>query len=228
MLGFYDYTTWLTYLGLTSGMVGIGCAMEGNTVIAIICLCLAGFFDLFDGKVASTKKNRTDDMKRFGIQIDSLSDLVCFGVLPASILLATVKNTLEGVSPLWFYPLAALYVLAALIRLAYFNVAEENRQKAETGVRKVYNGIPVTMTAVFIPFFFAIYCVIEALFSGFDLTVGYLIFYCLELCFFGFGFLFKGFKVPKMHGKKMFIPLGVGAGAAVVVIIVLIVNSLKG
>ena len=53
MLGFYDYTTWLTYLGLASGIVGIGCAMEGNGVAAIICLCLAGFFDLFDGKVNS-------------------------------------------------------------------------------------------------------------------------------------------------------------------------------
>ena len=228
MLGFYNYTTWLTYLGLASGVVGIGCAMNGHLVAAIIFLCLAGFFDLFDGKVASTKKDRTDDMKHFGIQIDSLSDLVCFGVLPAAIMLATVTDTLETVSNLWFFPLAALYVLAALIRLAYFNVAEENRQKTEHGARKSFNGIPVTMTAVFIPFFYAIYCVIASIFSSVDLSLGYLIFYFLELCFFAFGFLFKGFKIPKMQGKKMFIPLGFGAGAAVVVLVVFILNSLKG
>ena len=227
MLGFYNYTTWLTYIGLACGVVGIGCAMNGHVVEAIIFLALAGFFDLFDGKVASTKKDRTDDMKRFGIQIDSLADLVCFGVLPATILLASVAKQFPDVSVLWFYPMAALYVLAALIRLAYFNVAEENRQKEENGQRKSYNGIPVTMTAVFIPFFFAIYCVIDALLSQVDLSLGYFIFYCLELCFFAFGFLFKGFKIPKMHGKKMFIPLGFGAGAVIVVIIVFIITGLN-
>lgn len=229
MLGFYDYTTWLTYMGFISGVTGIGCAMGGHITAAIICLSLAGFFDLFDGKVASTKKNRTDDMKRFGIQIDSLSDLVCFGVLPAIILLATVKLALPNTAPQWFYPLAALFSLAGLIRLAYFNVAEENRQKKEAGVRKAYNGIPITTTAVAIPLFYAIYGVIKAILPEYasEIDLGYLVFYCLELVFFAFGFLFKGFKVPKMHGKKMFIPLGIGAVGAIVALAVFIVNKLK-
>ncbi|MBQ8911151.1 MAG: CDP-alcohol phosphatidyltransferase family protein [Clostridia bacterium] len=225
MLGFYDYTTWLTYLGLTSGIVGIGCAMGGHVTAAIICLCLAGFFDLFDGKVASTKKNRTDDMKRFGIQIDSLSDLVCFGVLPATILLALAKQTLPETPVEWFYPLAAIYVLAGLIRLAYFNVAEENRQKTEKGVRKAYNGIPITTTAVVLPFFFAVYGLLASALPKTDLSVGYLVFYCIELLFFAFGFLFQGFKIPKMHGKKLFIPLGIGAVAAVAVILAFLLNK---
>ena len=46
---------------------------------------LAGLLDAFDGRIARTKANRTDAEKRFGIQIDSLNDLVCFGVLPAAI-----------------------------------------------------------------------------------------------------------------------------------------------
>ena len=37
---------------------------------------------MFDGKIARTKKNRTDEEKCFGIQIDSLADIVCFGILP--------------------------------------------------------------------------------------------------------------------------------------------------
>mgnify|MGYP007032777772 FL=1 len=37
---------------------------------------------MFDGKIARTKKNRTEDEKQFGIQIDSLCDVVCFGVFP--------------------------------------------------------------------------------------------------------------------------------------------------
>ena len=52
--------------------------------MALLCLMFAGFCDMFDGKIASTMK-RTKQEKRFGIQIDSLSDLICFGALPALI-----------------------------------------------------------------------------------------------------------------------------------------------
>ena len=44
-----------------------------------------------------------------------------------------------------------LYVLAALIRLAYFNVTEEERQKTEGGVRKYYTGLPVTTASLIFP-----------------------------------------------------------------------------
>jgi hypothetical protein len=47
---------------------------------------------MFDGKVARTKKDRTEQEKSFGIQIDSLSDLVSFGVLPAVIGFAMVSQ----------------------------------------------------------------------------------------------------------------------------------------
>ena len=83
MLGVYNYTVILTYLGMLSGFFGILCLFSGHTEGALLCLLGAGVCDVFDGKVASTKKDRTRSEKRFGIQIDSLSDLVCFGVLPA-------------------------------------------------------------------------------------------------------------------------------------------------
>ncbi len=231
MLGFYNYTTWLTYLGLVSGVTGIMCAACNNELAAILCLALSGFFDLFDGKVAGTKKNRTEDMKKFGIQIDSLSDLVCFCVLPAAILLSLAKHTLPEINPLWCAPIGCMLVLAGLIRLAYFNISEEHRQKEETGVRKSYNGIPVTTVSVAIPFFLALY---KAAFEVFGSratadkwAVGYLIFYCCELIFFSFGFLFKGFKIMKVHGKKMLIPLFIGL-AAIVAICVLFITGKAG
>ena len=220
MLGFFNYTTWLTYMGLASGVTGIFCATRGHETAAIICLCLAGFFDLFDGKVASTKKDRTDEMKRFGIQIDSLSDLVCFGVLPATISFAVFSATFPDKNPLWLCPLAVIYVLSALIRLAYFNVSEETRQKKETGVRKSYNGIPVTTTALIFPFFFAIFGVLNAILGASrGLNIGYFICYCAEMAFLAFGFLFRGFKIAKMHGKKMLIPLIIGVIVAIAVLV---------
>ena len=85
MIGFYSYTVILTYIGFVCGSVGLYFAANGSTNMAIIMLMLAGFCDMFDGKVAKTKKNRTPEECRFGIQIDSLSDMVCFGMLPPMI-----------------------------------------------------------------------------------------------------------------------------------------------
>lgn len=79
MLGVYNYTVLLTYIGMLTGLTGIGCAMGGRIPWALLCLLLAGLCDMFDGKIASTKKDRTPQEKRFGVQIDSLSDLICFG-----------------------------------------------------------------------------------------------------------------------------------------------------
>ncbi len=144
MLGIYNYTVILTYLGMLSGFSGILCAFEGRLWAALLCLMGAGVCDMFDGKVASTKKERSRSEKRFGIQIDSLSDLVCFGVLPS-----VIVYSLGGS---WVRVLACgAYVLCALIRLAWFNVDEESRQDFDTGRRKVYLGLPVTSAAMIFP-----------------------------------------------------------------------------
>ncbi len=144
MIGYYNYTVILTYLGLTSGMCGIFAAIEHHPVIGLICLMLSGFFDMFDGLVARTRE-RTKNEKKFGIELDSLSDLVCFGVLPAVIGYTIGLNKWYLIIPL------ILYVLAALIRLAYFNVMEDARQEQTAEVRKSYEGLPVTTVAIILP-----------------------------------------------------------------------------
>lgn len=143
MLGFYNYTVILTYIGMLTGLYGITQVMASNRMAALVCLMIAGVCDMFDGKVASTRK-RTKSEKRFGIQIDSLSDLICFGVLPAFIVYEAYKGVLR------FVP-SGLYVLCALIRLAWFNVDEEERQEKDAKSRKVYRGLPVTLSAAIIP-----------------------------------------------------------------------------
>lgn len=145
MLGFYNYTVYLTYTGLLSAVTGMFLAFAGNIRAAVICLLVSGFCDMFDGKIARTKKDRTEEEKNFGIQIDSLCDAVCFGVLPAVITCAA------GADRWWQLAVAALFVLAGIIRLGYFNVVEEVRQKTETGNRKTYTGLPITASALFIP-----------------------------------------------------------------------------
>ena len=114
-LGIYDYTVILTYISLGISVFGITRALEGDFKVAIFCLALSGLCDMFDGKIARTKKNRTDDEKNFGIQIDSLCDVVCFGIFPAMICYCLGVNTPAGIGALIFYS------VASVIRLAYFN-----------------------------------------------------------------------------------------------------------
>ena len=148
MIGFYDYTVILTYLSLASGIFGIYFSFCGNPLVAIWCLLFSGLCDMFDGKVARTKKNRTTQERQFGIQLDSLCDVICFGVLPGAIGIAT------GMKEWWFILINVLFAICAVIRLAYFNVTEEERQSITKSARIFYEGLPVTSSAVIFPFVF--------------------------------------------------------------------------
>ena len=145
MLGVYDYTVILTYISLMVSIGGMLFSLIGDCRMALVCLAISGLCDMFDGKVARTKKDRTEVEKRFGIQIDSLADIVCFGVSPAILCYRMGMRGLTGVAILLFY------VLAGLIRLAWFNVSEEVRQDETGEKRKYYQGLPITSMAVLLP-----------------------------------------------------------------------------
>ena len=144
LIGFYNFSVVLTYLGLISSVVGMTQALEGKFKTAIACLVISGICDMLDGKVARAMK-RTEDEKQFGIQIDSLCDLICFGAFPAFLGYGL------GLRGLWGTAAMCLYVLAAVIRLGYFNVMEEKRQKETSETRKYYQGLPVTSIAIIFP-----------------------------------------------------------------------------
>lgn len=144
LLGFYDYTVVLTYIGMLFAFGGILEAVGEHYWNALFCLMIAGICDMFDGAVASTKARKAEE-KCFGIQIDSLSDLISFGVLPGIfVYMISGKNWFAGI-------ISGLFVLCALIRLAYFNVLEEARQRETTEKRSSYLGVPVTTIAVMLP-----------------------------------------------------------------------------
>ena len=109
MLGVYDYTVVLTYVSVLISMGGMLFSMNGYPRMAIVCLALSGFCDMFDGKIARTKKNRTEVEKKFGIQIDSLADIICFGVGPTLIAYRMGMNHGIGVA------LPILYVFRPIL-----------------------------------------------------------------------------------------------------------------
>ena len=217
MIGFYDYTVILTYFSLLSATTGIVVSLSGTGHPYLGCLFLlfCGLCDAFDGKVARTKKGRTKMEMDFGIQIDSLSDLVAFGVLPACIGAALIRvspyvtRVLEGLPVRWelasgkflLHACLVLYVLAAMIRLAYYNVTEEERQKTEGGARKSYVGLPVTSAALIFPLVLLIQYLTKA-----DITLVYLGVSILT------GVLFiSPFRVTKPGMRGILIMVGIGA-----------------
>ncbi len=148
LIGFYDYTVILTYLSLLSAVFGMHLAGQGHFTAAVLCLLFSGVCDAFDGIVARSKKGRTQEEKNFGIQIDSLVDVISFGVVPAVISYHMGVNGILGLLILFGF------VCCAVIRLAFFNVLEEKRQREEGGCNKTYRGLPVTSVSILYPVFY--------------------------------------------------------------------------
>ena len=188
LIGFYNYTVIATYAALIFGVFGIYAAMQGNSFTAIVLLLVAGSLDMFDGRIAKTRK-RTADEKHFGIQIDSLCDLVNFGVLPTAI------GWSLGLKGFGFVTLFALYVLTAQIRLAYFNVDEFNRQNKTTEGRKFYTGLPVTSSALLFPFVYTFSAPFGT--DAMAIAYGIMLFVCAV-------FFVLNIRIPKPQ-KKMII-----------------------
>lgn len=216
MIGYYDYTVILTYLSLVSAGLGIFLSLrgDGHPYLGAFFLLVCGLCDAFDCKVARTKKDRSEEECKFGIQIDSLCDLVAFGVLPACIGEAMLfqsssfPNTLTPktgdwhnfVGPVIFFLILMLYVLVALIRLAYFNVQEEKRQKEEGGVRKYYEGLPVTSAALIFPSIMLFQFMTPS-----DMTLLYFVAMAVTGCLF-----ISKIKIKKPTLKGILICIGIG------------------
>lgn len=208
LIGYYNYTVILTYLGLCSGIVGIiQTAVHNKPSVGVICLLLSGLCDAFDGKVAQTKK-RNDDEKAFGIQIDSLSDIVCFGVLPAVICYASGAHTVIGIAAI------VAYVLCGLIRLAYYNVTEIARQQREASPRTEYLGLPITVSAIVIP---AVFLISEILMHDVKEYIGWLFSFVAVVLAAAF---IIPFRIKKLMKVGLMVIVAVGFALAVLLLMI--------
>ena len=129
--------------GLLCAIVGIFFAIRGNFPAAIIGLIWAVLFDWGDGMIARRMKGRSDESRGFGGQLDSLIDIVSFGILPAVLLLSY-----GNFSP-WFLPGAFLIVASCAIRLSYFNVFGLNDDSSYMGMAVDNNGIIIAFVFLF-------------------------------------------------------------------------------
>lgn len=195
MIGFYNYSVILTYIGLISSIVGMMFTVNGHYKLAIFCLAFSGLCDMFDGKIARAMKNRTDDEKKFGIQIDSLCDVVCFGAFPVILCYCLGLKDVFGIIILAFYG------TASVIRLGYFNVMEEKRQQKTSEARKYYEGLPITTMAIVLPILY----LLKPCMAGYFVLV-------LHIVMFAVGFLLiLRFQLKKPGNKVLAVIVAVVA-----------------
>lgn len=129
--------------GLLCAVLGIYYAILGNFPAAIIGMIWAVFFDWSDGIIARRMTGRTDEDRAFGGQLDSLIDIVSFGILPAVILLS------YGEFSPWCLPGAFAIVAACAIRLSYFNVFGLIDDSTYLGLAVDNNGIILSFVFLF-------------------------------------------------------------------------------
>jgi len=169
--------------GLLCAVLGIYYSILGNFPIAIIGVLWAVLFDWGDGIIARQMTGRTDHHRAFGGQLDSLIDIISFGVFPAVFLLSYGKF-----SP-WFLPGAFLIVATSVIRLSYFNIFGLNEDKT-------YMGLALDNNVIILAFVF--------LFEGFlDHTVFSIILYALLMVFLMFNL--APVRTPKLAGKWFYV-----------------------
>jgi len=142
IIGKWNKSVILTYIGLIFCIFGIFiCITKQNSInIAMSCLIISGICDLFDGFIAR-KCKRTEEEKKFGIELDSLVDVANFVVFPIVIFINM------GITSYYSLFIFVLFAICGIARLAYFNIKVENID----GPVKYYLGLPVTYSALIFP-----------------------------------------------------------------------------
>lgn len=138
-IGYYSIANAVTLFGLISAVMSCFLAASGpeNIKFAVLMLFMSMVCDMFDGKIARSTPNRGPRQQFFGVQLDSLCDVISFGVTPCFIAFSFGFN---GVADVLIY---IMFVCCGAIRLAYFNtLANENPGKT----MKYYRGIPIPVS----------------------------------------------------------------------------------
>ena len=148
MIGFAkDLPNICSLVGLLCTMFAIYFAIEGYFIASIIAILWSVLFDWFDGIIARRMKGRTKEQGDFGGQLDSMIDIVSFGVYPAILLLSY-----SGFN-IWYMPGAFIIVAGSAIRLSYFNIYGLIDSKTYMGLSIDNNAILLAFGFLFESFF---------------------------------------------------------------------------
>src|SRR5437868_3691769 len=129
------FTVSSIFCGVYSITLSAGEATGDNFYRAAVAIFFGSFFDAFDGRVARLTRTQSD----FGVELDSLADVISFGVAPA---ILVYKWALSGMG-IGGIVISAIYAACGAIRLARFNVIAH----AESGTQRYFIGLPIPLAA---------------------------------------------------------------------------------
>ncbi|MFL5277614.1 MAG: CDP-diacylglycerol--serine O-phosphatidyltransferase [Myxococcales bacterium] len=129
------FTVSSIFCGVYSIMLSAGEATGDNFYRAAVAVFFGNFFDAFDGRVARLTKTQS----AFGVELDSLADVITFGVAPA---ILVYKWALYGLGSFGII-ISGIYASCGAIRLARFNVLAHS----EAGVQRFFVGLPIPLAA---------------------------------------------------------------------------------
>ncbi len=131
-----EFPSVITLLNAVSGMISILFSISRQYKYAAVFMIAAVFFDYIDGKIARLMKKETE----LGVELDSLSDMISFGVAPVVLAFQTTKNVGQG----WIFAaiIYMLFLCAGALRLARFNITKKE---------KGYKGMPITINGLIVP-----------------------------------------------------------------------------
>lgn len=142
-IGYYNPANLVTLAGLLFSAGAAFSALSHDFKSAVALFLCACFCDVFDGRIARALK-RTKEERTFGVQIDTVCDMVSFGFTPVVIGYSSFAHPS-------FYLIVAFmfFVAAAAIRLAYFNT--EAIEKTDNMEMKHFTGLPVPASCIMVP-----------------------------------------------------------------------------
>ena len=128
----------VTYLSLLAGVLAIAAALAERSGAAGALIALAVIADTFDGRFARLFM-RSPDERAVGVQLDSLSDAIAFGITPCICLAAAAPRSSDWVAVGWWITCFA-FAACAITRLAFYNVTHESARG--------FIGLPVPVAAL--------------------------------------------------------------------------------
>lgn len=203
-IGKWNKSVILTYISLGFAVLGIYIATALKAPhYALMCLMCCGICDMFDGKIARACKRNKEEIA-FGIELDSLVDIVCFAALPIVILISLGFTK-------WYNVISyILLAIAGVARLAYFNVVTATKDGKAV---KHYEGLPITMSSVTFSLAYLLkFCLSKKLFF-----IVYSILPFLQ----AFLNIFR-FQIKKPTGKTLYIVASIAAAITLIVYVVLL------
>ncbi len=130
----------VTLTAMCFGLSSIRFAQCNEWEYAVLCILVSALLDMFDGKIARL----LDQSSSFGLELDSLSDLVCFGVAPSIVLYLSTMQQIGKIG----WGICMFYTICCALRLARFNISRTNSDQISDLDRKYFVGIPAPAGAI--------------------------------------------------------------------------------